>query len=284
MNAGTLHLKGSIRILSRRGAYERPTTKNHRFQSQSSNAWKRRHEKDPYVKRARKEGSPSRAIYKIEEIEKSITNLFQKKKRLHSLGIRGLFRPGDTVLDLGAAPGSWSLYASKKIGPEGLLVAVDLLDLNTKTMAKLNNNKAPFHAIKGDFTSKAVQQSIVQILASRVDESLKIDCIISDMAANFTGDQLTDALRTMNLCEDAMMFAAGPSCFEDKPGYDQSLLRPGGVFLCKFFACGQNYEEDLMNAASRSFEYTSVIKPSASRKKSAEMYLFACGFKSAEQK
>ena len=179
-----------------------------------------------------------------------------------------------------AAPGSWSLYASKKIGPEGLLIAVDLLDLDTKTMAKLKKDETAFHAVKGDFTSKAVQQNILEILASRTGEPLKIDCIISDMAANFTGDQLTDALRTMNLCEDAMMFAAGSSCFEYGPSFDdRSLLRPGGLFLCKFFACGQNYEEDLMKAASRSFEYTSVIKPTASRKKSAERYLFACGFK-----
>ena len=192
-----------------------------------------------------------------------------------------------TLLFSKAAPGSWSLYVSSRIGKKGALVAVDLLDLDNRTLAKMKNKKngAPFYTVKGDFTSEVVKKRILQILLSRVTEEdgqipLKINCVISDMAANFTGDQLTDALRTINLCEEALMFAAGSTCFDNAPDADDaSLLSRGGTFLCKFFTCGQKYEEDLMNAAARSFEYTSIIKPNASRKKSAEMYLFATGFK-----
>ncbi len=101
------------------------------------------------------------------------------------------------------------------------------------------------------------------------------------MAANTTGDKLTDALRTMGLCEDAMMLAAGSSCFDepdDKMEDSVGLLRKGGSFLCKFFACGQDNEQDLMTAAKTSFKYTTVVKPKASRKESAELYLFATGY------
>ena len=113
----------------------------------------------------------------------------------------------------------------------------------------------------------------------------QVDCIISDMAANFTGDKLTDALRTINLCEDSMMFAAGPSCFDELDHEEdesikstEGLLRHGGSFLCKYFACGQENEHDLMTAAKTRFKYSTVVKPPASRKESAELYLFATGF------
>jgi 23S rRNA U2552 (ribose-2'-O)-methylase RlmE/FtsJ len=122
------------------------------------------------------------------------------------------------------------------------------------------------------------------------------------MAANFTGDKMTDALRTLNLCEEAMMFAAGPNCFDELESdsnekfdvdnnnssssnndnndvHNAGLLRHGGSFLCKFFACGKDDEEDLMNAAKSRFEFCTVIKPPASRKESAELYLFATGYK-----
>mmetsp|Transcript_22344 Transcript_22344/g.33449 ORF Transcript_22344/g.33449 Transcript_22344/m.33449 type:complete len:104 (+) Transcript_22344:78-389(+) len=100
------------------------------------------------------------------------------------------------------------------------------------------------------------------------------------MAANTTGDKLTDALRTMSLCEDAMMLAAGSSCFDEfhEEINDVGLLRKGGTFLCKFFACGKEHEQDLMTAAKNRFKYATVVKPPASRKESAELYLFATGY------
>ncbi len=127
-----------------------------------------------------------------------------------------------------------------------------------------------FETIEGDFTDNYVKQEIIDILSSHQNSASrdkpKVDCVISDMAANFTGDQMTDALRTMNLCEDAMMFAGGS-------------LKAGGTFICKFFACGKNNEEDLMTAAKKSFQYTTIVKPKSSRKESAELFLFATGYK-----
>mmetsp|Transcript_52948 Transcript_52948/g.158506 ORF Transcript_52948/g.158506 Transcript_52948/m.158506 type:complete len:128 (-) Transcript_52948:115-498(-) len=113
------------------------------------------------------------------------------------------------------------------------------------------------------------------------------------MAANFTGDKITDALRTMSLCEDALMFAIGRSCF-DSPSAgkiasiedasllsreDVGVLNIGGTFLCKLFACGQENERDLIMAAKHHFKRIDVLKPPASRKESGEQYLLAVGYK-----
>ena len=238
-----------------------------------------------------------------------------------------------------AAPGSWSLHAADKIGPTGVLLSVDLLELNDGTVSSIENNKAcQFHLIQGDFCTIDVKEQIIDILAAndriltsqcnpkssadknhendRLDSildrgannvnlslSCRVDCIISDMAANFTGDKSSDALRTMNLCEDALMFAAGSTCFDDhyegegrnecntiknngRQQYDWQqfgLLRIGGTFLCKFFACGQENEKELKTAAKRYFDHHFVIKPPASRKESAELYLYATGFKGTDQ-
>ena len=128
----------------------------------------------------------------------------------------------------------------------------------------------------------------------------RADLVISDMAPNFSGDQTTDALKTISLCEESMMFAAGSSCFNDEDCYKDirhnnvqkvqqrrvtvswqefGLLKLGGTFLCKFFSCGPDDERDLLNAAKRLFGQYSVLKPKASRKESAERYLLATGFK-----
>jgi len=289
--------------------------------SQSSRKWLRRQQKDQYVKKARKEGSPSRAIFKLEEIIQLIYSKKwgkkQKQKQKHSL-----FDRGNVVIDLGASPGGWSLFTSNKLGPEGLLIAVDLLPLNSSTLTSIQayDKASQFHFIHGDFTHDTIKSQIFHLLSSKInrnkilkdkeekekdayEENLTVsspeaapyqntqlvDCIVSDMAANFTGDKLTDALRTMNLCEDAMMFAAGSSCFDDNAhSYDThlnnddddlGLLRKGGSILFKFFACGKEHEMDLMKAANSCFEHSSVIKPPASRKESSELYLFATGYK-----
>lgn len=153
-----------------------------------------------------------------------------------------------------------------------------------------------FHFIQGDFTNASIKEDILDCIPKNhnynednysTSSCQLVDCIISDMAANFTGDQLTDALRTMNLCEDAMMFAAGENCFDesnDNKEYNASigsggLLRHGGSLLCKYFACGKDNERDLMTAAQTRFQYNTILKPPASRKESSELYLFATGFK-----
>ena len=107
----------------------------------------------------------------------------------------------------------------------------------------------------------------------------KVDCIVSDMVANFTGDKMTDALRTMSLCEDAIMFAVGST--PSRTSKESGLLRDGGTFLCKYFACDQNKE--LMDVAKSEFRYVTIVKPPASRKESAELYLFATGYLSGNK-
>ena len=152
--------------------------------------------------------------------------------------------------------------------------------MNSGTFKSIEK-ESNFHFIQGDFTSNDIKKDIVNILPrSSSGTADYVDCIISDMAANFTGDKMTDALRTMNLCEEAMMFAAGSNCFDELniDDHGMGLLRPGGSFLCKYFACGRDNEKDLMTAAKSRFKYSMMMKPPASRKESAEMYLFATGF------
>ena len=195
------------------------------------------------------------------------------------------------MIDLGAAPGGWSKYAARKIKSNGLLISVDLLPLDDGVVNAIDRDSSSpqFFELQGDFTKLHVRNDILDLIQeknSKLEDSRAFgaDCVISDMAANFTGDQSTDALRTMNLCEEALMLAAGTSCFDERyiAGSDRELdgiLHRGGSFLCKYFACGKDGEIDLMEATRRHFKLTSVIKPKASRKESAELYLFATGYK-----
>lgn len=267
--------------------------------SPSSMKWTQRQLKDPYVKKARDVGSPSRAIFKLEEIDSMVTKYMQQqisKKKKGSLlfmdsqspkKMKLFHNPNSIVLDLGAAPGGWSKYVADTLGKDGLLIAVDLLPLDERTVTSIEKNPlAPdLHFIQGDFTTATVKTKIMDLIQS-YHGGVGVEYVLSDMAANFTGDNMTDALRTMNLCEDALMLAAGPSCFDEDPipttlsGPEQSgILMRGGTFLCKYFACGQQHESDLKNAVKRHFELSTILKPKASRKESAELYLFATGFR-----
>ena len=188
------------------------------------------------------------------------------------------------------------LYASEQLSHLGTVVAVDLLsldetlqsthsDISSRIEANLQSN---FHYVQGDFTNNDVRVKIMEIFATSKSNNATnrttdgeeeigsphagIDLIISDMAANFLGDQQTDALRTLDLCEQALAFACYSSC--DGKG----SLRDGGSFLCKFFSAGKEHEEDLMNAARDAFQSVHIIKPKASRKESSEQYLLALDF------
>lgn len=177
-----------------------------------------------------------------------------------------------------AAPGSWSLYASKKVGEGGTVIAIDLAPISN--VAEFTNN-CQFECIQGDFRDNDVKQSILTLLEGQAN------LIISDMAPNFTGDKRTDALRTMALCEEALRFAVGESCLPEtcnqNPSWrERGVLCPGGSFLCKFFSCGKNNESDLMGAATRHFQSLNIFKPPASRIQSAEKYLLASGFRGGE--
>lgn len=272
--------------------------------SQSSAKWLQRQAKDPYAERARKEGRPSRAYYKLEQIDEMIqrqgsSDSRHGQRRRRGDGGSGLFRKGDIAIDLGAAPGGWSVYASKKIGPSGKLVAVDLLPLNQKTMRSLENDEsmADFYFARADFNSFMTKEFISEAISGSDNElQCQADVIMSDMAANFTGNKSTDALRTLALCENALQFAAGTSCFDPpaslaskpqkhdeesspKSWKDIGLLRVGGSFLCKYFQCGKENERMLLDTAENRFEDVRVLKPMASRNESAERYLLARGLK-----
>lgn len=202
--------------------------------SKSSQAWLSRHVRDPFVKRAQKEGARSRAIYKLEAIDK-------RDK---------LLRPGQIVVDLGAAPGGWSEYAARKVGSKGRVIAVDLLEM------------APIPGvefIQGDFTEDAVLDLLLERLAGASPQ-----LVISDMAPNFSGIASADQARSIGLAEIALDFA-------------ERTLAADGAFLVKTFQ-GAGFVE-LRDRIRRRFGTVMVRKPDASRAESRELYLLAKGFK-----
>jgi 23S rRNA (uridine2552-2'-O)-methyltransferase len=280
-------------------------------QSQSSNRWLERQRKDPYVVMAHNQGLPSRSSFKLQEINEFyfpnlLTKIDEKRRMKNQQQIiqRKLIEPDALILDLGAAPGGWSLYASTQLQYNlgGAIVAVDLLsldetlnanssDITTRINANMHTN---FTFIQGDFTMTHTRERIMNAFIKYTDKNIPGDeshdiihrrpnLILSDMAANFTGDSDTDAIRTMDLCERALAFAAGSACFD--PSYTsssstkengrQGILKKGGAFLCKFFSCGKDNEADLMDASRRAFGSIHILKPKSSRKESSEMYLLA---------
>jgi 23S rRNA (uridine2552-2'-O)-methyltransferase len=147
--------------------------------SASSSRWRRRQEKDPYVKRAGRLGFRSRAVFKLEEID--------RRERL--------FRRGMVCVDLGASPGGWSQYAARKVGATGLILAVDLLPMK------------PFPGVEvvtGDFTRPEVRAELKRRLA---DREQGFDLVMSDMAPNLTGSNAIDQPRHIALAEEAFSFA-----------------------------------------------------------------------------
>jgi 23S rRNA (uridine2552-2'-O)-methyltransferase len=202
--------------------------------SKSSSAWLKRHVNDPYVHRARAHGYRSRAAYKLVEIADR----------------DGLARPGDAVVDLGAAPGGWAQALAERVGRSGRVFAVDLLEI------------APIPGViivPGDFREETVLQRLEDTLDGR-----KLDLVVSDMAPNLSGVRATDQARSVHLCELALAFA-------------KDHLKPRGAFLVKVFQ-GSGYPEFL--AAMRAvFIAVASRKPGASRGDSKEMYLVGKGLK-----
>jgi 23S rRNA (uridine2552-2'-O)-methyltransferase len=145
--------------------------------TKSSQRWLARNAKDKYVKRARQEGARSRAIYKLEEIDR-------RDRLLH---------PGMTVVDLGAAPGGWSQYVKSRVGDSGRVLALDILPMEPIVGVEF---------IEGDFTEPPVLDLLVQRLQGK-----PVDLVISDMAPNMTGVASVDQARSMNLAELALEFS-----------------------------------------------------------------------------
>jgi 23S rRNA (uridine2552-2'-O)-methyltransferase len=200
----------------------------------SKNNWLARQQKDPYVKQAQQSHYRSRAVYKLIEID----------ERDH------LFKQGQIVIDLGAAPGSWSQYVGEKVGSKGRLIAIDILP-----MEPINNTLF----IEGDFTEQLVYDECLQAM-----NNAKADLVISDMAPNLSGIRAADQARSLYLAELSLDLA-------------KSVLKVGGDILVKIFE-GEGtdrYRHDL----NEHFEKIVVRKPKASRDDSREFYVLAKTFR-----
>jgi 23S rRNA (uridine2552-2'-O)-methyltransferase len=200
----------------------------------AKSAWMREHVNDTFVKRAQAQGMRSRAAFKLEEIARTDK----------------LLRPGMVVVDLGAAPGSWSQVAAQAVGPAGRVVAIDLLEM--KPLAGV-------HFLQADMRSKESRTALGQALAGR-----QADLVLCDMAPNLSGVASTDQARHRELGELALRFSA-------------EHLKPGGAFLIKAFQ-GSDYRE-FMETMKKCFSSVASRKPAASRDRSPEMYLLGKGFK-----
>jgi 23S rRNA (uridine2552-2'-O)-methyltransferase len=204
--------------------------------TKTSRAWMAEHVNDAYVQRAKVEGYRSRAAYKLLEID----------ARDH------LLRPGMVVVDLGAAPGSWTQVVLARVGARGRVFALDLLPIEPL---------AGVEFIQGDFLDDAVLGE----LEARLD-GMAVDLVLSDMAPNMSGIELTDQARSVHLAELALDFAV-------------HHLKPGGGFLVKVFQ-GPGFMA-FRQQVQRHFKALQVRKPKASRDRSPEVYLLGSGFKSA---
>ncbi|MCG8466466.1 MAG: 23S rRNA (uridine(2552)-2'-O)-methyltransferase RlmE [Xanthomonadales bacterium] len=202
--------------------------------SKSSHRWLQEHFDDHWVKRSQQEGWRSRAVYKLEEI--------QEKDHI--------IKPGQCVVDLGAAPGGWSQWAAPIVGEQGQMLALDILEMEPLPGVTF---------IHGDFREAAPLEALQNALAGQT-----VDVVLSDMAPNISGMREVDQPRAMYLAELAADFA-------------ENHLRKGGDFLVKVFQ-GEGFDTFLSLLRS---QYTKVLtrKPKASRPRSRELYLLARGKK-----
>ena len=200
-------------------------------QSNSSKRWLNRQQKDPFVKKAKEAGLRSRASFKLQAI--------QERYRI--------IKKGSFVMDLGAAPGSWSAEAAQYVGESGRLIACDLLD-----MPPIPN----VEFIQGDFTDLHIQAALTK--------NGPLDVILSDMAPNFSGVAKADQWAIVGLNEIVLAFA-------------QAHLKVGGHLVMKCFQ-GDGIE-DLMKTMRHMFQKYHTYKPEASRKDSRECFAVCIGFK-----
>jgi 23S rRNA (uridine2552-2'-O)-methyltransferase len=199
--------------------------------AKSNKQWLRRHVTDPYVRKAREQGYRSRAAYKLLE--------FDERDRI--------FRPGAVVVDLGAAPGSWSQVAAQKVGHGGKVIAVDLLDI------------APISGVtvlKGDFRDVRLIEAL---------EGRRADVVLSDVLPNLSGIRNVDQARAAELSLAAIDFC-------------KKALQQRGVFVLKAFH-GEAFDE-VLQRMKQVFGKVDVRKPGASRGESRETYVVARGMQS----
>lgn len=204
-----------------------------RMRKQRSRQWRQAHNDDYWVKLARQQGLRSRAAPKLMALD--------AKERL--------FRPGQRVLDLGAAPGGWSQYAKQKVGAKGCVIAVDRLAFD------------PIEGVQcvvGDIENDAVCAQILDLLGD-----LGADLAISDMAPNITGVGSTDEANFERLLTSAWKLCA-------------QALKPGGTLVVKLFQ--SPVADDFRRVIGPRFASSAIRKPPASRDQSREIYLVSRGF------
>ena len=191
-----------------------------------SKNWVNKQRRDTYVKQSKVDGYRARSAYKLIEIDEKFK----------------IFKGGLTVIDIGAAPGSWSQYANK-VSKNGKLISIDL-----KKMEPIGSSLQ----IQGDFTEEGVQQEIKKNTTS------KVDVVMSDMAVNTTGIKNIDSIQTGELCKEAMVFA-------------KDLLNENGYFISKIFMGGTFNE--IVAEGKKYFKEVKVFKPKSSRKDSKESFI-----------
>ena len=191
-----------------------------------SKNWVNKQRRDAYVRQSKVDGYRARSAYKLIEID----NKFK------------IFKGGLNVIDIGAAPGSWSQYVSKVV-KNGKLVSVDLKD-----MEKIDNTIQ----LKGDFTKIEIQEKIKKYL------NKEIDVVISDMAVNTTGIKNIDSIQTGELCKEAIFFS-------------KDIISKKGFFISKIFMGGSFNE--IVALAKKTFKEVKVFKPKSSRKDSKESFI-----------
>jgi len=207
--------------------------------------WLYDHVNDPYVKMAQKDGYRARAAYKLKEIDEELK----------------LLKPGQLVVDLGATPGAWSQYVRRKFAPKdaggaaagelnGTIIALDILAFEPIEGVTF---------IQGDFREDEVLGQLETMVAGR-----EVDVVMSDMAPNLSGIESSDSARVTDLVELAVAFS-------------QNHLTPKGALICKVFH-GGGYGQ-LVKLFKERFKLVKVMKPKASRDKSAETFLVGIGLK-----
>lgn len=189
---------------------------------------------DHYFKKAKQDNYPARSVYKLQEIEKRFK----------------IFKKGQHVIDLGAAPGSWTLWAAKQVGPSGKVLGIDIQ--NTKTTFADNTV-----FLKADAFEDSPE------LIAAIEGIAPFDLVISDMAPNTTGIKFADQARSLELCERAFEVC-------------QQRIKPGGHFVVKIFE-GPDVKA-YTDGLRKNFGKVKTFKPKSSRAESKEMFIIGLGF------